>query len=119
MKIVRRILWVDGTLLVVALLVLVSPALFAQSVSDVLRSTGLAADQVADIARSTDGVLKLALWAVILLVMLLGATIVYLMRIMTQIAGALERLGHRPCLASPEEIAEAKRLGLVGSLIPR
>lgn len=117
-KIIRRILWLDGGLLFFFIIVLASPSL-AQSIADVLNSSGLAATRAAEIASSTDGVLKLALWAVILLVMLLGATVAYLMKIMTQIACSLDRLSSRPCLISQEGLEDYMRRKPGHNLIPR
>lgn len=116
MTIIRRILALDGLLLFFAVSVLASPAL-AQGLGEILSASSKAADQAAAISQSTDGVLKLALWAVILLVILIGALVSYLLHWVSRVSTSLDRLSSRPCVISREGLEEFMRREHAKSLI--
>lgn len=103
MKVIWRVFALDLLLLAAAVCVLASPAT-AQSVADLFTASSQAADRAAAVATSTDGVLKLALWAVILMILLTSSMVAYLLRWVSQISRSLDRLSARPCLVRREEL---------------
>lgn len=108
LKVVKRILVADGLFLSLAILILASPAA-AQGLAELLSASRSVADQAASVAVSTDGVLRLALWAVILLVFLLGAVIAYLLKWVSKVSACLDRLSSRPCLVTQEGLEDYMR----------